>query len=180
MIKQSITYDDYNDQSVTEEFYFNLTKLEIMELELKFEGGIENHIQSLIATTNGVEAYHLFKDIVLSSYGQKSADGKRFIKSPELTAEFEQSPALGELIFGFLEDGNDAAAFIRGLLPSKLVKEVEAEAKKSKDSDVVELPTAPPVVEEKKELTDEELLKMKPQDMTPEQLQRAYTLKTQQ
>jgi hypothetical protein len=197
MIKQTITYDDYDDNSVTEDFYFNLTKLEIMEMEINFEGGLNAHIAKLTKADSGPEAYHLFKDIILSSYGKKSEDGKRFIKSDELKKEFEQSPALGELIFGFLQHGQDAAKFTRGILPAKLIAEVEAEAAKAKATETTELPTAAPQLagdekgvldKEFEDYTKEELLDMsqeqfqklvpsKPNEMSKEQLQIAMQRK---
>lgn len=176
MITQTIKYEDYDGNEVTEDFYFNLTKLEVMEMEIRHEGGLSNYIEKLTKTTAGVEAYDLFKTIILSSCGKKSDDGRRFLKSPEITADFEQSPALGELIFGFLEDGNSAAEFIRGLLPAKLVKDVEEEARRN-GTTITELPTAAPVTVDE-EPTDEELLKMKPQEMSTEQLRRAFELKS--
>lgn len=171
MIKQTIKYDDYNGEEQNEEFYFNLTKLEIMEMELKFEGGLEGHIKKLMETENGVDAYYLFKDLVLSSYGKKSDDGKRFIKSEEFRTDFESSPALGELIFGFMSEATSAATFVTGLLPSKMVAEVEAEAKKQAEATKpatdtpVELPTAPPVL-----VTETPIEEKKPQDMSREEL----------
>ena len=84
MLKKSITYDDYNGESQTEDFYFNFTKLELLELDVKFEGGLEGHIKKLTSTESGKDAYFLFKDVVLSAYGVKSADGKHFEKSQAL------------------------------------------------------------------------------------------------
>lgn len=192
MIKQSIKYDDYHGNEVTEDFYFNLTKLEIMEMEISFEGGLQKHIEKLTETNSGVEVYHLFKDIIMKSYGKKSDDGRRFIKNEELTTDFEQSPALAELIFGFLSDSQDAAQFIQGILPSKLVAEAAKEAQKNPGT-VTELPTAAPTLEGEKKFEDysrEELLEMpieqfkalvpsKDVDMTKEQLLVAMQRKNQ-
>jgi hypothetical protein len=133
MIKKTITYTDYNDQEQTEDFYFSLTKLELMEMELNYEGGLSTYISQLNQTTAGPEAYNLFRKIILEAYGKKSPDGRKFWKEDPDTGrkyapEFVASPAMAELIFGFLKDGNDAAAFVRGLLPDKVVAEIQAEA----------------------------------------------------
>lgn len=172
MIKQTITYDTFDDppKEVTEDFYFNLNKLEIMEMEIAFEGGLEAHIKKLTKTEDGPDAYFLFKDIILKSYGKKADDGRGFEKSIELMKQFEESPALGELIFGFLKDGNDAATFVKGILPARLVAEVEKEAaKQDTDATVTQLPsniveTIPPVpatIERKfQDYTQDELLAM--------------------
>jgi hypothetical protein len=129
MLKQDITYEDYNGDTVTEPFYFNMTKLELLELNEALDGGLEGQLTKLSATTNSTEAYYIFKQIVLDAYGVKSEDGKRFIKSKELTAEFEQSPALSELIISFLQDPDLSAKFVEGVLPAKMVaatKEIQA------------------------------------------------------
>ena len=189
MIKKTIEYEDYNGNKHVEDFYFNLTKREIMEMEISFEGGLRNYIEQLTQTTNGPEMYNLFKKIILEAHGVKSPSGKHFWKEDPDTGrvyakDFVASPAMDELIFGFLDGekgGNEAAAFVRGLLPERMISEAEQEAaKKREQTETPELPTAPPVLEETKEPTDEELLKMKPQDMTHAQLQRAFALKNQQ
>ena len=196
MLKKTITYTDLNDNEVTEDFYFNFTKLELMETDLEL-GGVEETIKRLNETQDAKEAYHLFKQIVLGAYGEKSADGRFFIKTDDqgrsLGKQFEQSPACSELIFEFLENPTQGASFIEGTLPKKLVAEVKAakangdipKAPSNHDSGgAVDLPTAPPVLEGEddgpKEPTDDELLKMKPQEMTHAQLQRAFALKSQQ
>jgi len=191
VIKQTITYTDYHDQEQTEDFYFNLTKLEVLEMEIDFEGGLTAYIEKLTQTTAGAEAYHLFKDILLKSYGVKAADGKTFQKSEEIRRQFEESPAMAELIFSFLQNGVDAAAFVRGLLPTKMIEEAEAEAAKNPQGAAAQVvagtvepnsmvAVSPEPVAPTEEISDEELLKMDPQKMTHSQLQRAFMLKAQQ
>lgn len=189
MLKKTITYTDLNENEVTEDFYFNFTKLELMETDLMM-GGVEETVKRLNETQDAKEAYGLFKNIILAAYGEKSADGRYFIKEDDngrpLSKRFEQSPACSELILEFLENPKMGAAFIEGTLPGKLVAEVKAAQLDGTPppSETVELPTAPPVLEDEaqgtKEPTDEELLKMKPQDMTHAQLQRAFALKMNQ
>jgi hypothetical protein len=143
MLKKSITYDDYNGDTRTEDFYFNFTKLELLELDVKFDGGIEGHVNKLTQTDNGKDAYFLFKDIVLSAYGVKSEDGKHFEKSQALRDQFESSPALSELIFGFLVNPSEGAAFVEACLPAKLVAEAKALAASKSDQPELPLPGAP-------------------------------------
>ncbi len=171
MLKKTITYDDYNDNTVTDDFFFNFTKLELMEKELQL-GGLETTIKRLTETNNNEEAYHLFKHLIMASYGKKSEDGKRFIKSKELTESFEQSPALSELIIEFLQKPELGAAFIEGTLPAKLVAEVNAAKEKEKSTaQNVELPTAAPELEttsaeyELKEPTQKELTAMSHEEL---------------
>jgi hypothetical protein len=188
VIKKTITYDNYNDESVTEDFYFSISKLEAIELEMEFEGGLEGHLGKLQETENGKDAYYLFKDVVLKAYGKKSLDGKRFIKDEESTKAFEQSNALGELIWGFLTNPTEGAQFIEGCLPAKLVAEAKASATKGEPTQTPELAPAAPVLEEETAkdepkidgLTDAEILAKKPIELTQPQLMRAYELKSSQ
>lgn len=164
MIKQTITYKNYEDppQEVTEDFYFNLNKIEIMEMELDWEGGLKNYIEKLQKTTAGKEAYYLFKWIIEKSYGIKKSNNK-FEKEDDAGhrhwKDFEDSPALSELIFGFISDGNDAAKFVQGLLPPGAVEEAQRELAKqqteepSTETPAVEAPTPPVAPEEKKDET---------------------------
>lgn len=194
MLKKTITYEDLNGNEVTEDFYFNFTKLELMETDLMMDG-VEETVKRLNDTQDAKEAYGLFKKIVLSAYGEKSADGRYFIKEDDagrpLSKRFEQSPACSELIIEFLEDPKVGAAFIEGTLPAKLVAEVKAAQENTPppsnhaSGGAVDLPATAPVLEGEdrtvsEEPTDEELLKMKPQEMTHAQLQRAFALKSQQ
>jgi hypothetical protein len=135
VLKKTIAYEDYNGNDVAEDFYFNFTKLEIIEmLELD---DLEGTIQKLTETENAKEAYHLFKKIILSALGTKSEDGKRFIKNAETVEAFEQSPACSELILEFLENPSLGASFIEGTLPAKLVAEAKAAQAKNPSSEEV-------------------------------------------
>lgn len=178
MIKKSITYDDYNGNTVTEEFYFNFTKLEVAEKELEL-GGLKETLDRIVASESTKEAYALFKDILLSSYGVKHPDGRRFIKTAALTEEFSQTPALAELIFEFLENPEMAGAFIESVLPSKMVAEGKAReakaAQEGKAIETVELPTPegtvtrmrPPLLESStiSEKTNKELTEMTKEEL---------------
>ena len=88
MLKETITYNDYNGVERTENFYFNLTKAELMEMELGTSGGMTEYMNKIIEAQDGPSIMKVFKDIVFKAYGEKSADGRRFIKSKELSEEF--------------------------------------------------------------------------------------------
>lgn len=117
MLHKIITYTDYNGDERKEEFLFNLNKAEVLELELGIDGGLKNYIERIVEKKNVPELAALFKKIVLLAYGEKSADGKRFIKSDELRTEFEQSEAYSELIMEILSDEKAAADFMNGVVP---------------------------------------------------------------
>ena len=93
MLKKTITYTDYNGVERKEDFYFNLTKAELMEMEMSTEGGLAERIQKVVDTKDVPSIIKIFKDLVLKAYGEKSADGKRFIKSKELSEAFAQTEA---------------------------------------------------------------------------------------
>ena len=128
MLKKTITYNDYNGVSRTEDFYFNLSKAEIMEMEMSTAGGMEQMINKIIAAQDTPAILKVFNDIILKSYGEKSADGKRFIKNKELTDEFTQTEAYSNLYMELSTDANAAAAFINGIIPVDVPKQVMQEA----------------------------------------------------
>ena len=118
MLTKTITYTDYNGEERSEQFYFNMTKAELAELNLTTEGGLQEVLRKIIDAKNVPELTKWFKKIVLMSYGEKSADGKRFIKSEELTEAFTQTEAYSELFMELITDSEAASNFINGLLPA--------------------------------------------------------------
>ena len=117
MLKKTITYRDYNDVERTEDFYFNLTKAEILEMEASKVGGLSNIIQTIVNSQDASEIIPLFKEIVLKAYGEKSLDGKRFVKNKEITEGFAQTEAYSQLFMELATDDKAATAFINGIMP---------------------------------------------------------------
>jgi len=120
MLKRNITYKDFNDEEVTETFYFNLSKTELIELEVSYEGGLQGAIQRIIEAKDERALVMEFKRIVLLSYGERSADGKRFIKNDQLREEFTQTAAYDALFMELATDEDAAAKFIQGILPADM------------------------------------------------------------
>ena len=120
MLKKTIKYKDFNGNEREEDFYFNLMQSEIAELELSTVGGFTESIQKIIQTQDGPEIIKQFKKIILISYGERSADGKRFIKSDELSEAFSQTNAYSELFMELATDDEAASAFINGIVPDEL------------------------------------------------------------
>lgn len=117
MRKETITYVDYNGTERTEDFYFNLTKAEIMEMEMGTTGGLAEMINRIVAAQDAPAIIKIFKDLVLKAYGEKSADGKRFIKSEELSTAFSQTLAYDQLFMKLATDSEAAANFVNGIVP---------------------------------------------------------------
>lgn len=122
MLKETITYTDYNGVERTEEFYFNLTKAEVMEMEMGTTGGLAEMIERIVAAKDAPSIIKIFKDFVLKAYGVKSADGKRFIKNDEVRDEFAQTEAYSQLFMKLATDADAAAAFVNGVMPADMNK----------------------------------------------------------
>ena len=120
MLKKTIKYTDYDGNEREEDFYFNLSKAEITEMELSKEGGMSEYIKKISATQNGPELIKLFKEIIIKSYGEKSLDGKRFIKNQELTEAFIQTEAYSELFVELASNADEAVKFINGIMPKNM------------------------------------------------------------
>lgn len=120
MLKKTITYTDYNGTERTEDFFFNLNKAELMEMEMSTAGGLAEMIQNIVKANDGPAIMKIFKDIVLKAYGEKSPDGKKFIKSEELSTAFSQTEAYSNLFMELATDADVAAAFINGIIPSDI------------------------------------------------------------
>ncbi len=123
MLKRTITYEDYDGNTHTEDFYFNLSKAELIEIEASTPGGVAAKLEKISKDNNGAEIIKTFKDIILKSYGVKSEDGKRFIKSEEISKAFEETEAYSELFYELALDADKAAAFVNGIMPRKLIEE---------------------------------------------------------
>lgn len=122
MLKQTITYTDYNGNERTEDFYFNLSKAECVEWETSVVGGLSNLLESVVKSNNGPQIMKIFKEIIVRSYGKKSADGLRFEKSEEITNAFLQTEAYSELFMKLCTDDKAASDFVNGILPKDAVK----------------------------------------------------------
>lgn len=135
MIKKHITYTDYNGVERTEDFFFNLTKPEIIELELGVTGGLSEMLQKIINTKDIAQLMRFFKKIVLMSYGEKSPDGKRFVKSDEISKAFSETEAYTQIYMELVSDSEKAAEFVHGIVPKDLD---EAATKMQKDGTLPE------------------------------------------
>lgn len=122
MLKKTITYTDYNGTERTEDFYFNLSKAEVMEMEMSTSGGMAETIQRIVAAQDAPAIIKIFKDLVLKAYGEKSPDGKRFIKSDEIAAAFSQTEAYSQLFMELATDADAAAKFVNGIIPTDAAK----------------------------------------------------------
>lgn len=118
MLKKTITYTDYNGIERKEDFYFNLTKAEIMEMEMSTAGGFAEMINKVVAAQDVPSIIKIFKELILKAYGEKSPDGRRFNKSEELSNAFKETEAYSILFMELATDADAAAKFVNGITPA--------------------------------------------------------------
>lgn len=130
MLKKTISYTDFNGVERKEDFYFNLSKAEIMEMQYSTVGGLDNMLNKIIAAQDTKLIMETFKTLILKAYGQKSDDGRRFIKSEQLAKEFEETEAYSVLYMELATNDTAAAAFVNGIIPKDLAEQVSEEMNK--------------------------------------------------
>ena len=125
MLEKKIKYTDYNGIEREENFYFNISKAEMMRMQMGHTGGYDEYLKRIITGRDSVQIYKAFEDIIKLSYGVKSEDGKSFIKSPELTERFLQTEAYSELIMEFFNNAESAVNFVKNVMPKEAVEAAE-------------------------------------------------------
>ncbi len=125
MLKREITYEDFNGVKTTDVFYFNISKPEIIEMQVAYEEGLSEVLKRIVVEKDNKNLVKIFKDIVLKAYGEKSADGKRFIKSDQLREEFSQTAAYSVLFMELATEDNAAVVFLKGICPQDMGAEFD-------------------------------------------------------
>ena len=158
MLKKTITYEDFNGEKVSEDFFFHLSKAELVELELSHQGGLSESLQKIIADEDGKSIIAEFKNIILSAYGKRSEDGKRFVKNATVREEFESSEAYSALFMELVTNADAAVEFINGIIPTNLGEE----AAKITGADLEVVKTKPQVMSraEVRKLSTEDMQKL--------------------
>lgn len=136
MLKKTITFEDFDGNERTEDFYFNLTEAELTDLELSVSGGFGSLIDKITKTQDVPEIMKIFKQIIKLSYGVKSPDGRKFEKSEAIYNDFAQTNAFSQLYMELASNEQKAGDFINGILPKKLVDQVDT-LKKNGDAPVL-------------------------------------------
>lgn len=120
LLKETITFEDVDGNSVTEDFYFNLSKSELVEMTLSVKGGFDEYLKSVLSSDDGGVIMAAFKDILAQSVGERSQDGRSFMKSDDYTKRFLQSNAYEELFVRLVTDADYAAKFVNGIVPKDM------------------------------------------------------------
>lgn len=124
MYKQTVSYTNFKGEEVTEDVYFHLNKGDLVKWQME-DGGLGSHLAKIIALTDPGDILKEFKVILTRAYGKRSKDGKRFVKNDDISKEFAESDAMGEIILKLMTDPNAAAALINGLLPDNMDRDLD-------------------------------------------------------
>lgn len=163
MLKKTITYEDYNGETVTEDHYFNFSKAELVELEVSQKEGFSSLLENIVASEDGGAIVENFKKIILLSYGIRSADGKRFDKSDEAKKAFTQTEAYSTLFMEIAQDEKAAIAFVNGVMPAGMTpSDIPNEAAVAKAKEAVAQDNEAPVRKLKDEIDIETLQDKRP------------------
>lgn len=138
MLKKTITYTDYDGMERTEDFWFNLSKTELTKLDAELPGGVLGVLRKIIDKKDRKALVDFIETLILRSYGEKTLDGKRFVKTPEMAEEFMQTPAYDELFMIILSDTDSQTSFINGVIPQSMAKEIEQTDKKQVENALAE------------------------------------------
>lgn len=125
MLKKTVTYTDFNDVERTEDFYFNLTEAELADMNLDENGDLADKLQKIINSKSVKEIKDYFKWIVLKAYGEKSEDGRRFMKSPEISRAFQETQAYSDIWMELAFDNVAAENFVNGIMPKNLSEKLK-------------------------------------------------------
>jgi hypothetical protein len=192
MLKKDITYNDLDDNPITETFWFNFTQAEMAEMALEKEGkdgGFETWIKTMIESKDGAVLTSTFKKILLATIGERSADNKRFVKNDEIRNNFLFSDAYSVLFMELLTDADKMSAFINGIMPKAMREQTQDRIQAVVNApDISSVPTPtinatpetgkeerPDWLKEGRVPTAEEL-----KGATPEQIAEAFRLRGQQ
>lgn len=135
MYKKTIKYKDYEGNDREEDFYFNLSKAELMEY-LMGDGGytIDKVLERIYKESNGKKICETFRNLIYISYGEKSLDGRRFIKTDEVKRSFMETEAYSALFMDIIGDTKKSIEFVTGIIPKELADEVRKAMEDNKDA----------------------------------------------
>jgi hypothetical protein len=154
VLKKTIVYENFNGEKVHEDFFFHLSKAELVELEMSTEGGLSESLQRIVAEEDTKKIVEEFKRIILLAYGVKSVDGRRFTKNQQLREEFESTEAYSALFMELVTDTDAAIGFVNGIIPQGLAEELTKviDTDNRALSSVPEEPKPEPVILSKKDI----------------------------
>lgn len=176
MLKKTITFNDLDGNPITEDFYFNLSKAELAEMELSVKGGMKARLESIIESEDGAKIIAAYSDILRRSYGRRSLDNRSFVKSQDAWENFVGTEAYDQLFMELITDAKKSAEFIAAIMPKELAEQAGLVSGKTT---TVELPKPPAVPsfsftenEINTPLTSDQILRMSPEEFVALQKRR--------
>jgi hypothetical protein len=127
MIKKTITYTDFDGNERTEDFYFHLTEQELADWEFSVDGGLSGVLSKIVNSHDDVKLVQIFKDLLIRSYGEKTPDGRGFIKTKEVLNNFIYTQAFSDIYMELATDDKKASEFINGIIPNSLKEKMNSE-----------------------------------------------------
>lgn len=144
MLTKAITYENFNGEKKTKNFYFHFSRTELTKMQFNQEGGIQNKIKKMVESNDNQEIYTFFEEFVLAAYGEKSADGEEFLKSDAIRERFKCHPAYDVLMCEFIDGGDKAMSdFINAVIPKEFADEVAKADTKGKLNELVGFEVVP-------------------------------------
>ena len=138
MFGRTFSYTDYNGNPRKDTWYFNLTKAELMKMELGAWGGLDALLKRLIREEKPEKIVDMFEKIILGAVGEKSPDGRRFIKNEQIRQDFYQTQAYSDLFFELVTDPEKLTAFLKGAIPEDLAKKIDEKDQAEAGADTAE------------------------------------------
>lgn len=124
MLKRTIEYENYDGVTVKEDFYFNLSRSEITMMEMEEDGGLSAKLKAIVDKKDGKLIMKTFRDILLRSYGEKTPDGRRFMKSEEISKAFSETPAYDAIFVELVTNPEKALDFINQVMPNEAIQKL--------------------------------------------------------
>ena len=134
MIKMNVSAETFDGDMVTETLWFHMNKVDLIELQESEPNGFVDTLQAFMSrkpedwtTKDKFKLFNYFRTMVDKAYGERSSDGKRFRKSPEILANFKDSIFYDEFVLSLLEDEGKSIKFFNGIMPKALLDQAKKE-----------------------------------------------------
>ena len=128
MYKITMESVDFGGTKRTEDYYFNLTQAELVEMQLTTEGGYKEMIEKVLNAKDIKTMSQVFKTILCKAYGVVSPDGRKFVKNQAVLDDFLATQAYSDLYMKLVTDDEAAADFFNKVIPQMEEKPVPAQA----------------------------------------------------
>lgn len=165
MLKKTIRYTDFNDQEVVEDFYFFLSPTDLVEMEVSYKEGLSEHIRQILMSEDKAAIVEMLRNFLLSAYGKKSEDGRKFFKTKELREDFVSCPAYSKLFMEICTDNDAQNQFLSGIMPAELQEEIAKLTANAEENGASSLEQNAGPHPDSRVLTAQEIVEMEPDEL---------------